>query len=102
AGLLVDGLAPDMGVFMVGRTLQGLGGGALIVALYVVVARMFPEARRPKVFAAMSAAWVVPALVAPALAGVITDAFGWRWVFLGIAPIAGVGALLLVPVVRGA
>ena len=99
-GLVVDGIAPDMTVFLAGRVLQGLGGGALIVAVYVLVARVFPEERRPRVFAALSAAWVVPALVGPALAGAVTDSIGWRWVFFGIAPLAALGAALLLPVVR--
>lgn len=100
AGLVVDGIAPDMPVFLLGRVLQGLGGGALIVAVYVVVARVFPEERRGKVFAAMSGAWVVPSLVGPAFAGAVTATAGWRWVFLGIAPLAALGAVLLLPVVR--
>jgi MFS family permease len=99
-GLVVAGLAPDITVFLAGRVLQGLGSGSVIVAVYVVVARVFPEPRRPKVFAAMSGAWVVPALVGPAVAGFVTDTVGWRWVFLGMAPLALVGAVLLVPVLR--
>jgi MFS family permease len=72
----------------------------MIVAVYVVVARAFPDALHPKVFAALSGAWVVPSLVGPALAGVVTSAFGWRWVFAGIAPLAITGALMLVPILR--
>jgi MFS family permease len=101
-GLVVDGSAPDMAVFLAGRVMQGLGAGAVIVAAYVLIARVFPDHRQPRVFAALSAAWVVPALVGPALAGAVTDAFGWRWVFLGIAPLAAAGALMLVPVLRTA
>jgi MFS family permease len=37
-----------------------------------------PAAGRPRVFGALSAAWVVPALVGPALAGLVTSVFGWR------------------------
>ena len=101
-GLVVDGLAPDMGVFLAGRALQGFGAGSFIVAVYVLVARVFPEERRSSVFAVMSAAWVVPAVVGPAFAGGVTATVGWRWVFLGIAPLAAVGAVLLAPVVRTA
>ncbi len=100
AGLVTASAAPDMGVFLAGRALQGLGGGAMIVAAYVVVARTFPDALHPKVFAALSAAWVVPSLVGPAAAGLVTSAFGWRWVFAGIAPLAVGGAALLIPVLR--
>jgi MFS family permease len=100
AGLVVDGLAPDMGVFLAGRALQGFGAGAFIVAVYVLVARVFPDERRARVFAVMSGAWVVPSLVGPAFAGAVTATVGWRWVFLGIAPLAALGAALLLPVTR--
>ena len=99
-GLIVASLAPDIAVFLVGRVLQGLGGGAMIVAVYVVVARSFPDAMHPKVFGALSAAWVLPSLIGPALAGIVASAFGWRWVFAGIAPLAIGGAALLIPVLR--
>jgi MFS family permease len=100
AGLAVASAAPDIGVFLAGRVLQGLGGGAMIVAAYVVVGRSFPDSMHPKVFGALSAAWVVPSLVGPALAGVVASAWSWRWVFAGIAPLALAGAALLVPVLR--
>jgi MFS family permease len=99
-GLVVASLAPDIAVFLVGRVLQGLGGGAMIVAVYVVVGRSFPDTMHPKVFGALSAAWVLPSLIGPALAGLVASAFGWRWVFAGIAPLAVGGAALLVPVLR--
>ena len=38
-----------------------------------------------RVFAAFSAAWVVPSLVGPFLAGAVTEYLHWRWVFLGVA-----------------
>jgi MFS family permease len=99
-GLVVDATARDMSMLLVGRVLQGVGGGQLIVAVYVVVARAVPAAARPKTFAALSAAWVVPALVGPALAGLVTSVFGWRWVFAGIVPLAAIGVVLLLPVLR--
>ncbi|HEY7968004.1 MAG TPA: MFS transporter [Solirubrobacteraceae bacterium] len=99
-GLATASAAPDMAVFVTGRALQGLGSGALIVAVYVVVARAFPAELRPRAFAALSAAWVLPALIGPVVAGAVADAFGWRWVFIGIAPLAALGAFMLIPVVR--
>ena len=102
AGLVVDGSAPDMGVFLLGRALQGFGAGWFIVAIYVLVARVFPEERRSRVFAVMSSAWVVPSVVGPVFAGAVTASVGWRWVFLGIAPLAALGAAMLAPVVRTA
>jgi MFS family permease len=99
-GLVVASAAPSMAVFLAGRALQGLGAGSAIVAVYVVVARAFPVELRPRAFAALSAAWVLPALVGPVLAGAVTGALGWRWVFAGIAPLAVLAAIVLVPVLR--
>jgi len=94
AGLAVGGVAPSMWVLVAGRTLQGLGGGAVVAVAYVCVGRGFPESLRPGVFAVMSTAWVLPSLISPLAASLVADAFGWRWVFLGLIPVtAAVGVL---------
>ncbi|MGR6316391.1 MFS transporter [Micromonospora soli] len=95
AGLVVAGAAPTMGVLVVGRVVQGFGSGLLSVALYVIVGQAYPEELRRKVFAAFAAAWVVPSLVGPALAGLIVEHLGWRWVFLAV-PLVAVPAVLLI------
>ncbi|WP_435738098.1 MFS transporter [Cellulosimicrobium sp. PMB13] len=94
AGLLVAGFAQDMLVLVAGRVLQGVGTGLYIVALYVLVARVFPAESRPKVFAAFAAAWVIPSIVGPAIAGLVVEHVGWRWVFLAV-PVLAVPALFL-------
>lgn len=95
AGVVVAGLAPDMPVFVLGRLVHGYGGGVLGVALYVVIAQAYPEAMRPRVFAVLTTAWVLPALVGPVLAAQVAAQVGWRWVFLGV-PVVAVAAWLLV------
>lgn len=96
-GLAVGGAAPNMPVLIAGRLLQGLGGGALVTALFAVVNLAYSDALRPSLFAAMSSAWVVPGLVGPLLAAFAADAFGWRVVFWGLLPLLGVVAFLTVP-----
>lgn len=100
-GLLLAGLATRMGMLVAGRLLQGLGSGAISVALYVMVGRHYPEALRPKVFAAFSAGWVVPSLVGPAISGLIVQHLGWRWVFLLVPLLAVPAALMLRPALAG-
>jgi len=96
-GLVLSGTAENMYVFIVGRFLQGLGSGATIVALYVVVARIYPPALHPRMFGAFATAWVVPSLIGPPVAGVVADTVGWHWVFLGVGVIAVVAAGAIVP-----
>ncbi|HEU5143771.1 MAG TPA: MFS transporter [Dermatophilaceae bacterium] len=89
AGSLVAGLAVSFPMLLLGRAVFGLGGGLLVVALYVVIGRAYPEAMRPKVFSWISAAWVLPSLVGPPVAGFLTTTLSWRWVFLLVlAPVA--------------
>ncbi|MFG1802219.1 MFS transporter [Micromonospora carbonacea] len=95
AGLLIAGTTSTMGVLVAGRMVQGFGSGLLSVALYVVVGRAYPEALHRRIFAAFAAAWVVPSLVGPAIAGLVVEHLGWRWVFLAV-PAVAVPALLLV------
>lgn len=101
AGLLVAGSAAAMWPFVAGRAVQGLGGGAVIVALYVVVARAYDEEVRPRIFSFMSAAWVLPSIVGPLIAGFVTQQWSWRWVFLGLAPFVFVPVALARPALRG-
>ncbi|WP_246083683.1 MFS transporter [Nonomuraea diastatica] len=95
AGLLLAGLAPTMEVFVAGRFVQGLGAGLIQVALYVLVARVYPGSMHPKVFALFSAAWVLPSMVGPAIAGFVVEKIDWRWIFLGVSLIVIPAALLL-------
>ncbi|MET1086717.1 MAG: MFS transporter [Arthrobacter sp.] len=99
-GLLVAGTAVSMPLLVAGRLVQGLGGGALTVALYVLVARIYPGMLHPKIFAAFSAAWVIPSLVGPFAAGIVAQAFSWHWVFLGVVGLVIPALVMIVPVLR--
>lgn len=96
-GLVVAGTATDIGTLVAGRAVQGVGNGLFGVALYVLVARVFAAERHPAVFSAFAAAWVVPAIVGPGLAGLLVDHVGWRWVFLGAAALTVPAAFLMRP-----
>ncbi|GGO68387.1 MFS transporter [Nocardioides deserti] len=99
-GLLTCGTTPSMEVLIAGRVLQGLGGGALVVALYVVVGLVYPSLLQPAIFASFAAAWVLPALFGPGLAAVVASAFGWRWVFTGTILLVLVALMLIAPALR--
>ncbi|WP_458108502.1 MFS transporter [Arthrobacter sp. R3-55] len=101
AGLLIAGTAETMEVLVLGRLVQGLGGGAMTVALYVLVARVYPPVLHPKIFAAFAASWVVPSLVGPFAAGVVAQLSSWHWVFLGVVGLVVPALLMVVPAVRG-
>lgn len=100
-GLALGGLAGSMPMLVAARALQGLGAGALPAVAYVCIGRGYDASIRPRMIAMLSTAWVVPSLVAPALAGVVGQHIGWRWVFLGLLPLVVVfGAVAVVGVRR--
>ena len=100
-GLLACGLAADMALFVAGRAVQGFGGGLISVALYVAIGQAYDASLRPRLFGATAAAWVLPALIGPLVAGGLTTSVGWRWVFLGLLPLVLVGLCLVLPALRG-
>ncbi|GAA3678845.1 hypothetical protein GCM10022224_048780 [Nonomuraea antimicrobica] len=65
------------------------------MALYVVVARVYPEHVHPRIFSLFATAWVVPSMVGPVVVGLVTDTLGWRWVFLLVPFLTALGALVL-------
>jgi len=99
-GLAIVGTAPDMVVLLAGRLVQGLGSGAVIVGLYVMVSRLYPPALHPSIFAGFAAAWVVPGLVGPVVAGTVAETVGWHWVFLGALVLAVPAFLMILPSLR--
>ncbi len=99
-GLIVAGTAPTMVLVVLGRVLQGGGIGGFGALAYVGVKRGFPDDRQARMFAVLSAGWVLPSLAAPFLAGAITDGIGWRWVFLGMAPVATLVSVVVVGQLR--
>ncbi|MGW5717130.1 MFS transporter [Amycolatopsis sp. NPDC003865] len=100
AGLVVAGTATGMPTFLFGRALQGFGSGLLLVSVSLLIALTFTDQERPVIYAANAAAWVLPAVVGPSVAGVVTVSIGWRWVFLGLVPLVVAGVAMLVVVVR--
>jgi MFS family permease len=99
-GLVVGGTAPDMAVLVAGRAVQGLGAGVVPAVGYVAISRCYPEDSRPRMFAVLSTAWVVPGLIGPAIAALVAAAVGWRWVFLGLLPLVVAAGILVVLALR--
>ncbi len=96
-GLVLSGAAAHMEVFVVGRFFQGLGSGAINVALFVVVARLYPAALHPRIFGVFATVWLIPSLVGPPLAGVIAEVLSWHWVFLGVGLLVLLAAATIIP-----
>jgi MFS family permease len=100
AGLIVAGTAGSMAQLLVGRVLQGAAAGCLTVSVFVLISLVYPQRARPAVFGLMSSAWVLPSLIGPPVAGLVTDIASWHWVFLGLVPFVVLAVALVIPAVR--
>jgi len=99
-GLLMAGLAPTMWMLLLGRIVQGFGGGLMSVALHVVVGRVYPPTMHARIFTAFATAYVLPAVIGPIISGLLVEHAGWRWVFLAVPPVAVVAMRLMMPALR--
>jgi len=96
-GTLLAGFAPTMPVFVLGRFLQGAGAGAQYAVSLGAIAKRYPESHRPRVFALLSAAWLLPGLVGPFFGAALAETVGWRWAFFVPLPLLVVAAVLVFP-----
>jgi MFS family permease len=100
-GLVVSGVATSFNLLIVGRGVAGFGAGLQIVSLYVIVADAYPTEQHARIFGYLSAAWVVPSIIGPALAGWVASSVSWRVVFLGVPPLAVLAWLVLLTGLAG-
>jgi MFS family permease len=95
-GSLMCTAAPSMEVLLVGRTVQGLGGGLLAGLSYAVINTALPNWLWTKASALVSAMWGVGTLLGPAAGGMFAQYGSWRWAF-GVLAILTVAVAALVP-----
>ncbi len=100
AGLLIASVAPSMLVLVAGRAVQGFGGGLMITAVWVGIGRGYPERLRARMFTLLSSAWVIPAVLGPAVAGAVAEQLSWRLVFAGLLPFVALAGVLTLPGMR--
>ena len=99
AGCAIDASAPEIGSFLIGRLIQGLGAGWIIGLAFVAVGAVFPERLWARVFASITGVWGVATLVGPLVGGLFANAGFWRgafWFFAiqGVAFCVAAGRLL--------
>ncbi|SFN68376.1 MFS transporter [Xenorhabdus japonica] len=86
-GSLICTLAPMMSVMLIGRTVQGLGGGFLFALSYAMVNLVFSQSLWPRAIALISGMWGVATLIGPAIGGIFAEINAWRYAFGIMLPI---------------
>ena len=78
-GSVVGGMAQGMTELIVGRAIQGLGGGGLMILSQAIMAEVVPARERGRYVGFMGAVFAVSSVAGPLLGGWFTESIGWRW-----------------------
>ncbi len=95
ASSLLCGIAPNLGLLLFFRILQGAGGGGLQPMVQAILADTFPPSKRGLAFSLYGITAVCAPALGPTLGGWITDSYSWRWIFYINLPV-GLFALAMV------
>lgn len=81
AGIFFSILGPSFALMMVGRVLQACGNGVLVSAAQVIILSVYPTERKGAMMGTYGLATTAAPVIAPTLAGLMIDAFGWKSIF---------------------
>jgi MFS family permease len=95
AGSIIPAVANNFTVILVGRSIQGIGGGGIICLTEMVVVDTVPLRERGKWFSFFGAMWSVGTVAGPLLGGGFSQNVSWRWIFWINLPFLGLGAALI-------
>jgi DHA2 family multidrug resistance protein len=94
------GMASSLGMLVLFRILQGLGGGGLQPSVQAVLVDLFPGKKRGMAMALYTIAMLVAPVLGPTLGGWITDNYSWRWIFYINVPVGIVCLMLAQPLLH--
>ncbi|KAF2013330.1 MFS general substrate transporter [Aaosphaeria arxii CBS 175.79] len=81
AGSVAAALAKNFTVILVGRSIQGVGGGGIICLTEIIVTDMVPLRERGKWFSMFSAMWSIGTVAGPLVGGAFAQEVSWTWIF---------------------
>ena len=76
-GILISALARDFTVMLAGRTIQGVGGGGIILLNDVIITDLVPMRLRGAYFGIIGAVWGLGSVSGPVIGGVLSDKASW-------------------------
>ena len=95
-GCALSAYASDMSIMILGRLLQGMGGGGLVSLAFIGASTLFPQKLWVRIIAVISAVWGVSSLCGPLIGGYFVNIGNWRGAFWAFA-IQGLVTIFVAP-----
>ncbi|SPO02135.1 related to putative multidrug transporter [Cephalotrichum gorgonifer] len=89
-GSVVAAIAKSFNVVIIGRVIQGGGGGGIIALTGILVTDLIPLSERGKYISVMAAIWAVGTVTGPLIGAGFAQDVSWRWIFWMNLPIIAV------------
>lgn len=99
-GSIICGAAHHFTVLLLGRSIQGIGGGGIITLVQILFADIVPLRQRPRWFSLVLAAWALGTATGPLLGGIFVQKASFRWSFWINLPFCGIGLVLVLCVFK--
>ncbi|KAJ5894607.1 major facilitator superfamily domain-containing protein [Penicillium taxi] len=99
-GTILCAVSSSFGLFLTGRSLQGVGGGGIMAGCLVITTDIVPLRKRPTYYSIVQMAWAIGTLIGPLIGGAIAQNITWRWIFYINLPFCGIGIILVPLTVR--
>lgn len=94
-GSIVAAAANNFTVILVGRSIQGIGGGGMIALTEIIVTDIVPLRQRGQYFGFLSSMWALGSVSGPILGGGFSENVTWRWIMYINLPFCGIGLILI-------
>jgi EmrB/QacA subfamily drug resistance transporter len=101
AGAVVSGTAQSMTHLIIGRSIQGIGGGGLMSLSQALIGELIPPRQRARFQVYFATLFTVSSMLGPVLGGFVVAHASWRWLYFMVLPLAALAVVLLMRLPRG-
>ena len=91
-GTIIASVANNVSLLLVGRCVQGVGGGGLVALTYVIITDLVTLRERGKYMSVISLQWAIGSVIGPVIGGAFAEKVTWRWIFWLNIPLCVIGA----------
>ncbi|KAH7043904.1 putative MFS multidrug transporter [Macrophomina phaseolina] len=97
AGAIIGATSQDFTALLIGRSVQGVGGGGIQALTNVIITDLAPLKERGKYVGIIAMTWAIGSVTGPVIGGVLSEKVSWRWILWLNIPFCGV-AFVMIPI----